>query len=287
MMKYSQNKTYYRGLSQLDPEKIYPITYSYENPPDSGIGEETFKEFVKECEEIITNDKFWKTIIYATGEKTTDGHRKLGYINVKFINNTDKGKKCSAIDFRNGYYGQNFDRDHMTISLTSKKITENKYCTSLPDDENIPLSCTHIEPTKQKKIYINLSNWNGGFCKSLQNDGYDNLELNDDLTCTIKNPTSDKSKKFARDYPAFAKNPELMLECYRKYVICHEVGHALGRGHSKRPGESKNKLLKPGQLCPIMIQQTKGLDGMAINVFPLDPIEQYPNQESDIVEYLY
>jgi hypothetical protein len=50
------------------------------------------------------------------------------------------------------------------------------------------------------------------------------------------------------------------LRDYRHMVVNHETGHWLGRGHAGCPG--------PGRLAPVMMQQSKGLDGCRFNPWP-------------------
>jgi hypothetical protein len=51
------------------------------------------------------------------------------------------------------------------------------------------------------------------------------------------------------------------LRDYRHMVVNHETGHWLGHGHVGCPG--------PGRPAPVMMQQSKGLDGCRFNPWPL------------------
>lgn len=58
-----------------------------------------------------------------------------------------------------------------------------------------------------------------------------------------------------------SKRSGLDLDSYRTYVINHEVGHILARGHAQ-PG-------KRGTKVPVMVQQTLGIGECKPNPWPL------------------
>jgi uncharacterized protein DUF3152 len=53
------------------------------------------------------------------------------------------------------------------------------------------------------------------------------------------------------------------LALYRDYLVSHEVGHGLGHGHVHCPA--------PGKPAPVMVQQTKDLEGCTAWPWPTNP----------------
>lgn len=57
----------------------------------------------------------------------------------------------------------------------------------------------------------------------------------------------------------------LDLDGYRTYLVSHEFGHVLGHRHVPCPG--------PGQLAPVMLQQTLGIGECAPNPWPAPDVQ--------------
>ncbi len=76
------------------------------------------------------------------------------------------------------------------------------------------------------------------------------------LSCHSGDATVITVYRWVKGIPEYGKD----LAGYRRYVVNHEVGHALGHGHLMCPGA--------GRRAPVMMQQTKGLKGCRPNSWP-------------------
>jgi predicted Zn-dependent protease len=86
------------------------------------------------------------------------------------------------------------------------------------------------------------------FCPGLRTNGY--------TSCRVGERAVINLARWATAVPHYDGD----IAAYRNYVVNHEVGHALGNGHVPCPG--------PGQVAPVMLQQTLGLDGCVKNAWP-------------------
>lgn len=77
------------------------------------------------------------------------------------------------------------------------------------------------------------------------------------LSCADKNIIYLNVKRWKRGSVA----SKLPLDMYRTYLIMHEVGHILGRGHHQCESIGK---------APVMMQQTKGIGHCTPNCWPLN-----------------
>ncbi|MEU4390816.1 DUF3152 domain-containing protein [Kribbella sp. NPDC023855] len=82
------------------------------------------------------------------------------------------------------------------------------------------------------------------------------LDTGGEVSCRVENRVVLNAKRWVYAVPAYAGKVDL----YRSYLVNHEVGHALGHGHSTCP--------KPNTPAPVMMQQTKGLAGCLPNAWP-------------------
>jgi hypothetical protein len=82
------------------------------------------------------------------------------------------------------------------------------------------------------------------------------LDTGGEVSCRVDNRVVLNAKRWMYAVPAYAGNVDL----YRNYLVNHEVGHALGHGHST--------CAKAKTPAPVMMQQTKGLRGCLPNAWP-------------------
>ncbi|MFD2078848.1 Protein of unknown function [Actinopolymorpha cephalotaxi] len=78
-----------------------------------------------------------------------------------------------------------------------------------------------------------------------------------ELSCRMGDHVAINARRWAGAVPAFGGD---VLK-YRRYVVNHEVGHALGESHARCPG--------PGKPAPVMMQQTKSVGACKANAWPL------------------
>ncbi|WP_020578063.1 DUF3152 domain-containing protein [Actinopolymorpha alba] len=83
------------------------------------------------------------------------------------------------------------------------------------------------------------------------------LDTMGELSCRMGDHVAINAKRWANGAAAFGDD----VTNYRHYVVNHEVGHALGKGHLGCPS--------PDKLAPVMMQQTKGVGRCQANPWPL------------------
>lgn len=82
------------------------------------------------------------------------------------------------------------------------------------------------------------------------------LRTGGEVSCQVGDKVVLNAKRWAFAVPEFTGR----IPLYRQYLVNHEFGHYLGHGHVGCPAK--------GRLAPVMMQQTKGLDGCKANAWP-------------------
>jgi hypothetical protein len=88
------------------------------------------------------------------------------------------------------------------------------------------------------------------------------------LSCRSGNDVIINQERWVNSAPPGVMD-HVALADYRTMVVNHEVGHWLGHGHADCSGT--------GQLAPLMMQQSKGLNGCDFNPVPLESERTTPN----------
>lgn len=81
-------------------------------------------------------------------------------------------------------------------------------------------------------------------------------------SCTVGNFVIINETRWREGTPAWMRAGGSLTE-YREMVMDHETGHWLGFDHTTCPG--------PGRPAPVMMQESKGLHGCAVNSWPTPP----------------
>lgn len=239
------------------------LCYVYDNV--ANINNNTFKSFIRDTDRILENKNTWSS--FLTKNKTN--------VPIKLKHCKNQNHDHVGLDMNGDVI---YSKPHMVLSLVPNDYIVNTACPSVGaegDDAGVKLSCTRYGYDNPKDIYINIYNWEQGFVCGLKRDGF------------VKNNEAFDYVKFTQRYPEFTGGNvaihNKMCEKYKEYVINHEVGHALGRGHYT-PRNTDNPQKNKGFPAPIMMQQTKGLYGYEFNTYPLK--EEDFNYDEDFPEYL-
>jgi hypothetical protein len=83
------------------------------------------------------------------------------------------------------------------------------------------------------------------------------LNTEGSLSCRMGDHVAINARRWAFGAEAFHGD----VANYRHYVVNHEVGHSLGKGHAQCPAA--------GRPAPVMMQQTKSVDDCLANPWPL------------------
>ena len=83
------------------------------------------------------------------------------------------------------------------------------------------------------------------------------LETNGRYSCFMDDKAVLNASRWTHGAAAYGRS----IDRYRHYLINHEVGHGLGYDHLD--------CTTPGERAPVMVQQTKGVEGCRPNPWPL------------------